>query len=89
MIEVLKSNTENGLEDFSFFKVFNQGIRISKLTAKLSGIIDLTIVLGRLQRQGLLRIVFDPSIDNEPVVQVTEKGKQEAILLLTSLKQNT
>ena len=38
--------------------------------------------MGKLQQHGLVRIVYNPSIDEEPLVQLTEKGKQEAIELL-------
>jgi len=59
-----------------------RGIKLSKIDAKLRHAIDLTQFLGKLQQQGLVRIVFDPSLDEEPLVQLTEKGRRELIELL-------
>ena len=61
-----------------------RGIRLSKINAKLSHAIDITEFLGKFQQPGLIKIVFDPSQDEEPLVQLTEKGKQEVIELLFS-----
>ena len=44
----------------------------------------LTPLLGKLQQHGLVKIIFDPSIDEEPLVQLTEKGRQELTELLFS-----
>ena len=49
---------------------------------------DLTTLLGKLQQHGLVKIIFDPSIDEEPLVQLTEKGRQELTELLFSNEPN-
>jgi|GEM_PF-3384552 len=61
-----------------------RGIKLSKINAKLKQAIDLTPFLGKLQQYGLIKIVFDPSIDKEPLDQLTEKGRQEIFELLFS-----
>jgi hypothetical protein len=61
-----------------------RGIRLSKINATFKRVIDLTPFLGKLQQHGLVRIIFDPSIDEEPLVQLTEKGRQEILELLFS-----
>jgi hypothetical protein len=40
-----------------------RGIRISKITAKLDHAVDLAPVLGKLQQHGIVKIVFDPTVD--------------------------
>jgi hypothetical protein len=54
-----------------------RGVRLSRINAKLQPTIDLTPFLGKLQQHGILKIVFDPAVDEEPLVQLTEKGRQE------------
>ena len=61
----------------------DRGIKLSKITAKI-GQIGFIEVLGKFQQLGFIRIVFDPSQDDEPLVQLTEKGKQELIELFSS-----
>lgn len=61
-----------------------RGIKLSKINATFKQAFDLTPLLGRLQQHGLVKIVFDPSIDEEPLVQLTEKGRQEIMELLFS-----
>jgi hypothetical protein len=63
-----------------------KGIRLSRINSKLSQVIDLTTFLGKLQQQGILKIVFDPTLDEEPLVQLTEKGRQEIFELFFSNK---
>lgn len=65
-----------------------RGIKLSIINAKLKQAIDLTFFLGKLQQNGLVKIVFDPSIDDEPLVQLTEKGRQEVMELLFPSEQN-
>jgi hypothetical protein len=65
----------------------NRGIRLSRINAKLQPAIDLTPFLGKLQQQGVVKIVFDPALDEEPLVQLTEKGRQELIELFFSSDQ--
>ena len=62
----------------------DRGIKLSKINAKLNHAVDVTEFLGKFQQLGLIRIVFDPSQDEEPLVQLTEKGKQEVMELLFS-----
>jgi DNA-binding MarR family transcriptional regulator len=61
-----------------------RGIKLSKINATFKQAIDLTPLLGKLQQHGLVKIIFDPSIDEEPLVQLTEKGRQELTELLFS-----
>ncbi len=64
----------------------NRGIKLSTITAKLKGSVDITPLLGKFQQLGLLKILYNPSIDEEPLVQITEKGKLQAMELLLSLQ---
>jgi hypothetical protein len=61
-----------------------RGVKLSRINAKLSQAIDLTPFLGKLQQHGIVRIVFDPAVDEEPLVQLTEKGMQGIFELLFS-----
>ncbi len=61
-----------------------RGIKLSKINAKLKLAFDLTPFLGKLQQHGIVKIVFDPVLDEEPLVQLTEKGRQELIELFFS-----
>jgi hypothetical protein len=63
-------------------KQVHRGIRLSRIKAKLQPAIDLTPFLGKLQQQGIVKIIFDPALDEEPLVQLTEKGRQEIFELL-------
>jgi hypothetical protein len=65
---------------------FNRGVKLSSITAKLKGAIDVTPLLGRFQQLGFVKIVYNPSVDDEPLVQVTEKGKLQIIELILSLQ---
>ena len=62
----------------------DRGIKLSKINAALKQAFDLTPLLGKLQQHGLVKIIFDPSIDEEPLVQLTEKGRQELAELFFS-----
>ena len=62
----------------------DRGIKLSKINATFQQAFDLTPLLGKLQQHGLVKIIFDPSIDEEPLVQLTEKGRQELTELLFS-----
>jgi DNA-binding MarR family transcriptional regulator len=68
--------------------LMERGIKLSIINAKLKQTIDLTFLLGKLQQSGFVKIVFDPSIDEEPLVQLTEKGRQEMMELLFPSEQN-
>jgi hypothetical protein len=63
------------------------GISLSKLTNLSKKIIDLPGILSKLQQNGLVKIVYDPARDQEPFVHITEKGKQQAIELLSVIQQ--
>ena len=65
----------------------SSGIKLSKLNAKLSNVIDLRALIGKMQQNGFVKIVFDPSQDEEPIVQLTEKGREQAIELLHVLQE--
>jgi hypothetical protein len=64
----------------------DRGVKLSSITAKLKDSIDVMPLLGRFQQLGFLKIVYNPSVDDEPVVQITEKGKLQIIELLLSLQ---
>ena len=85
MVEIQTSEHKLENMDSSVFVAFTRGIKISKINAKLKDAIDLPGLLGKLQQNGLVKIVYDPSVDEEPLVRLTEKGKQDAIELLFSL----
>jgi len=84
MVKIQTIETKPNSAESSIFIAFTQGIKISKINAKLKEAIDLPLLLGRLQQNGLVKIVYNPSIGEEPLVQLTEKGKQEAIELFFS-----
>ena len=62
------------------------GVKLSQITEKLKGTINFMPLLGKFQQLGFVKIIYDPSRDDEPLVQITEKGKQQAIELLCSLQ---
>jgi hypothetical protein len=66
-------------------ETYRCGVKLSKITAKLKGSIDITPLLGKFQQLGFVKIVYNPSIDDEPVIQITEKGIQQAVELLRSI----
>ena len=66
----------------SLLEVFTRGIKLSKINAQLKQTIDPMLLLGKLQQHGVVKIVYDPTLDEEPLVQLTEKGKHEVIELL-------
>jgi DNA-binding PadR family transcriptional regulator len=68
--------------------MMERGIKLSKINATFKQTFDLTPLLGKLQQHGLVKIIFDPSIDEEPFVQLTEKGRQELTELLFSNEPN-
>ena len=54
-----------------------RGIRLSRINSKLQPTIDLTPLLGKLQQHGIVKIVLNSAVDEEPLVQLAEKGRQE------------
>lgn len=67
-------------------EVCNRGVKLSSITAKLKDSIDVTPLLGRFQQLGIVKIIYNPSVDDEPLVKITEKGKLQIIELLLSLQ---
>ena len=65
--------------------IFSRGVKLSKIKGKLKDTIDITPLLGKFQQMGLIKIIYNPSVDEEPL-EITEKGKQRAIDLLRSLQ---
>jgi len=66
-------------------EVFGRGVKLSEIRAKLEDAADITALLGVFQRLGFLKIVYDPLVDDEPRVQITDKGKKEIFDLLLAL----
>jgi hypothetical protein len=64
----------------------NRGMKLSKVADILKGSIDIAVLLGKLQQSGWVKIIYDSKLNDEPIVQLTEKGKQQAIALLFSLR---
>jgi hypothetical protein len=67
----------------------SSGISLSKLTNWSKKISDLPSILSKLQQNGLVKIVYYPDGDQEPFMQITEKGKQQAIEFLSVIQQTT
>jgi hypothetical protein len=63
----------------------SRGVKLSKITTKFNGTLDITPLLGKFQQLGFVKIVYNPHTDNEPLIQLTEKGRQEIIELLVSI----
>jgi hypothetical protein len=61
-----------------------KGVRLSRINAKLKQPFDLTPFLSKLQQNDIIRIIFYPAVDEEPLVHLTQKGRQELIELLFS-----
>jgi hypothetical protein len=82
----MDGNILDSLDDLEApaMKACNRGVKLSSITAKLNSI-DVTPLLGRFQQLGFLKILYNPSVDDEPLVQITEKGKLQIIELLLSL----
>jgi hypothetical protein len=64
----------------------SRGVKLSSITAKLKDTIDIAPLLGRFQQLGFVKIVYNPAFDDEPLVQITEKGKLQIVELLLSLQ---
>lgn len=89
MAEVAGGGILDVLDDLEApaMEVYSPGVKLSKITAKLKGSVDVRPLLGKFQQLGFLKIVYNPAVDDEPVIQLTEQGKQQAAELLLSLKQ--
>lgn len=88
MAKLADDNLLGRLDDLEvpMMEACSRGIKLSKIAAALQGSIDITPLLGKFQQLGLLKILYNPSIDEEPLVQITEKGKLQAMELLLSLQ---
>ncbi len=53
-----------------------RGIKLSKINAAFKQAFDFTPLLGKLQQHGLVRIIFDPLVDEEPRVQPGKKHRR-------------
>jgi hypothetical protein len=62
---------------------FSKGVKLSKINSRFKDV-DIRMLLGKCQQLGLMKIIYNPTIDEEPLVQLTEKGKQQVIELLFS-----
>lgn len=65
----------------------SRGVKLSKITTKLKGTVDIRPLLGKFQQLGLVKIVYNPSVDDEPLVQITEEGKLRMMELFFSLQK--
>jgi len=88
MAKITDGNILDRLDDLEApaMEACNRGIMLSSITAKLKGSIDVTPLLGRFQQLGFVKIVYNPSVDDESLVQITEKGTIQIIDLLLSLQ---
>jgi hypothetical protein len=74
---------EADIKDIEEVQAVARGIQLSKINQLLTGA-DTVTLLGKLQQHGILRIIYNPTLDKEPSIQLTDKGKQLAIALLFS-----
>ena len=66
---------------------FGRGVKLSHIkTTFEDATIDVTSLRAAFQRLGFLKIVYNPSVDEEPLVQITDKGKQQVNELLRALQ---
>jgi hypothetical protein len=81
-----KANLSNviDIEDSSGLRALSRGIKLSKVNEALKGSIDIAVFLGKLQQNGWVKIIYDSELNEEPLVQLTEKGKKRAFALLFS-----
>jgi hypothetical protein len=72
--------------DSSTIEICSRGVRLSKIAAKFNDTAVITSLIGKFQRLGFIKIVINPELDEEPLVQITENGRQQAIELLRALQ---
>lgn len=53
----------------SSIEVCSRGVKLSRIVTKLKSSIDITPLLGKFQQLGLVKIVYNPSVDKDPLVQ--------------------
>lgn len=78
-VDLFEANTT----DIGEIQAIARGIKRSKINQLLTGV-DTVTLLGKLQQHGILRIIYNSTIDKEPLIQLTDKGKQLSIALLFS-----
>jgi hypothetical protein len=71
--------------EISSIEACGRGIELSRITAKLKDLIDITPLLGRFQQLGFIKIVYKPSVDKEPLIQLTQQGKRELFRCLEAV----
>ena len=74
---------EANIKDIEEIQAIARGIKLSKINPLLTGAHSVAL-LGKLQQHGILRIIYNSTLDKEPSIQLTDKGKQLAIALLFS-----
>ncbi len=89
MSEVAGGSILEVLEDLEApsIDVCSRGVKLSKITATAEGTVDIRPLLGKFQQLGLVKIVYNPSVDDEPLVQITEEGKLRMMELFFSLQK--
>ena len=74
---------EADITDIKAIQAIVRGVKLSRINQLLAGV-DTVTLLGKLQQHGILRIIYNPTLDKEPLIQLTDNGKQLAIALLFS-----
>jgi hypothetical protein len=82
MVEIRTSARKQDASEI-IFAAFSKGVKLSKINSRFKDV-DIRLLLGKCQQLGLVRIVYNPTVDEERRVQLTEKGKQKAIEILFS-----
>lgn len=54
----------------------NRTFTIKNLTQKQREVVDCACELAEMQKEGMVEIIYDPKLDDQPIVSLTEKGKQ-------------
>jgi hypothetical protein len=84
VVEVKETDLfEIDITDIEDIKAIARGVKLSEINQFLTGV-DAVTLLGKLQQHGILRITYNSTLDKEPSIQLTDKGKQLAIALLFS-----
>ena len=74
---------EADITDIKAIQAIVRGVKLSRINQLLAGV-DTVTLLGKLQQHGILRIIYNLTLDKEPLIQLTDNGKQLAIALLFS-----
>lgn len=54
----------------------NRTFTIKSLTQKQRGVVDCACELADMQKEGIVEIIYEPKVNNQPIVSLTEKGRQ-------------